>query len=110
MSGIFEEGNMRRILEQYIPDGETLLAGIHAAAKESVVKCVYGKCVRTENRLVPDEKGGVIAINKKKCFITMKNGSYFKLILPKLGGLGGGMPHHTEYRDKIIAWLGGRNA
>ena len=44
-----------------------------------------------------------------KCFITMKNGSYFKLMLPKLGGLGGGMPHHTEYRDAIIAQLGESN-
>lgn len=42
-----------------------------------------------------------------KCFITMKNGSYFKLMLPKLGGLNGGMPHHAEYRDAIIARLGG---
>lgn len=41
-----------------------------------------------------------------KCFLNMKNGSYFKLMLPKLGGLGGGMPHHAEYRDMIIERLG----
>lgn len=40
-----------------------------------------------------------------KCFITMKNGSYFRLMFPKLGGLGGGMPNHAEYRDMIIKRL-----
>lgn len=42
-----------------------------------------------------------------KCFITMKNGSLLKLMLPKLGGVGGGMPHHKEYREMIISRLGG---
>ncbi len=40
-----------------------------------------------------------------KCFIAMKNGSYFRIMFPKLGGLGGGMPHHAEYRDMIIKRL-----
>ena len=40
-----------------------------------------------------------------KCFITMKNGNYFKLMFPKLGGLGNGMPHHAQYRDAIIERL-----
>ena len=180
---IFDEANMRQILEQYIPDGETLLAGIHAISKETNVTGVFGKCVRMANGFIPDENGGIIALNKRKyssydiylgitqyslvvaeceknsyyyqfddgsnvsksdiqevtadilfddigtcfplsdiqsceikngwmgsvkCFIKMKNGSYFKLMLPKLGGLGGDMPHHTEYRNAIIARLGGR--
>ncbi len=42
-----------------------------------------------------------------KCRLMMKDGSSFKLLLPKLGGLGGGMPHHKEYREAIIARLGG---
>lgn len=180
MSEIFDEKNMRRSLEKYIPDGETLLAGIHAAAKESMVKGVFGKCICTENKLIPDENGKTVSLVKKKysaydvylgitqsfliitdceyyrhlyqfddtsnvneadiqevtteilladigtcypltdiksceikngwmgsvkCFLTMKNGSYFKLIFPKLGGLGGDMPHHTQYREAIIARL-----
>ncbi len=184
MSEIFDEENMRRALEEHIPDGETLLAGIHAVAKETNVTCLFGGGVCTESGLIPDENGGIIALNKKKystydiylgitqsflilvecernsyyyqidndpdgdeadiqevvaaipfvdigtcfpladiqsceikkgwmgsvkCFITMKNGSYFKLILPKMGGLGGGMPHHTEYREAIIARLRGGN-
>lgn len=182
MSEIFSEVNMRRILEEYIPDGETLLAGIHAISKEAMATGAFGKCVCMEDRLVPDENGGIIVLTKKKyatcdiyvgitqfsliiaecernqhlyefddkpdvreadiqevtseifladigtcypladiqscrikkgwmgsvnCFLTMKNGSYFKLVLPKLGGVGGGMPHHAEYREAIIARLGG---
>ncbi len=42
-----------------------------------------------------------------KCFITMKNGSSFKLLLPKLGGVGGGMPNHAKYREAIIERLSG---
>ena len=53
---------------------------------------------------VRDKKGMEGSV---KCHITMKNGSYFKLLLPKLGGLGGGMPHHAEYLQAIIARLGG---
>ena len=182
MPDIFDEKNMMQTLGKYIPDGETLSAGIHAISKETNITGVFGNCVRTESRLVPDEKGGLVALEKKKyctydvyigitqysiiiadcernsyyyefdddpdvgeadvqdvgsdifltdigtcfaltdiqdceikkgwmgsvkCFIKMKNGSSFKLVFPKLGGLGGGMPHHTEYRDAIIARLGG---
>lgn len=181
MSEIFEESNMRQILGKYIPDGETLLAGIHAASKETNIEGVFGKCLCVEEGLIPNESGGAVALKKKKyagydvyigitqhfllitecernryyyefdyepdvsgaeiqevtaalpfsdigtcfpladiqsceikkgwmgsvkCFITMKNGSYFKLIFPKLAGLGGGMPHHAEYRETILARLG----
>ncbi len=44
-----------------------------------------------------------------KCNITMKNGDYFKLMFPKRGGLGGGMPHHEKYREDIIARLSEHN-
>ena len=40
-----------------------------------------------------------------KCQITMQNGSQLKLMLPKLGGAGGGMPNHAKYREDIIACL-----
>lgn len=184
MSEIFDEANMRQVLGKHILDGETLLAGIHAVAKETSVTSVFGNCVYTESGLIPDENGGVIALNKKKystydiyfgitqaffviaecekcryyyqfddepdareediqevtseisfedigtcfpladiqsceikkgwmgsvkCLITMKNGSYFKLMFPKLAGLGGNMPHHAKYREAIIARLGGKN-
>lgn len=183
-TAIFSETNMRQALEKYIPDGETLLAGIHAISKETVIKVIFSNCARTGNGLVPYENGGIIVNKEKyagydlyigitqyslvitecernkyyyqfedipgvrgdniqevtseilftdigkcfpladiksceikngwlgsvKCFITMKNGSYFKLMFPKFGGVGGGMPHHTQYREAIIARLGGRKA
>lgn len=183
-TAIFSETNMRKALEKYIPDGETLLAGIHAISKETVIKVIFGNCARTGNGLVPCENGGIIVNKEKyagydvyigitqyslvitecernryfyqfedipgvhgenvrevasellftdigkcfpladiksceikngwlgsvKCFIKMKNGSYFKLMFPKFGGVGGGMPHHTQYREAIIARLGERNA
>ena len=42
------------------------MAGIHAVSKESNVAGVFGKCVRTESGLIPDENGGTIALDKKK--------------------------------------------
>lgn len=43
------------------------------------------------------------------CMITLKNGSFFKIQLPKRGGLGNGMPHHAEYREAILACLNDKN-
>lgn len=184
MSEIFDEMNMRNALAGHIPDGETLLAGIHAVAKETEARGVFGKCVRTQSKLLPDANGSTVALSKTKystydvylgitrscmviaeceendylyrfedapdtrgayirevtseidladigtcfpladiqscelkkgwmgsikCSITMKDGSYLKLMLPKLGGLGGGMPHHTQYREAIVARLSGHS-
>jgi len=180
MSDIFDEATMHRVLGKYIPNGETLLAGIHAIAKETKVTGVFANGVCGEDRLIPEASGGLLALSKEKystydvylgltssslviaecernryyyqfedepdveeedirevtaaipladigtcfpladiqscalqkgwmgsvrCFLTMKNGSYFKLLFPKRGGLGGGMPHHTEYREAMIARL-----
>ena len=182
MSEIFDEGNMRRVLGEHIPEGEVLEAGIHGISQETRIKGIFGKCIYMEDKLIPDEKGRIITLDKKKCssydvyigitrnvlviagcernsylyelddapdgsendmqkitsevlladigtcypltdiqscqfkkgwmgsvkcFLTMKNGSSFKLVLPKLGGVGGGMPHHAEYREAIIKRLGG---
>lgn len=41
------------------------------------------------------------------CAITLNDGSFLKLQMPKRGGLGGGMPRHAEYREKILACLNG---
>ena len=39
------------------------------------------------------------------CSVTLKNGDFLKLQLPKLGGVSGGMPHHPEDREAILARL-----
>ena len=36
MSEIFDEGNMRRVLGEHIPEGEVLEAGIHGISQEPV--------------------------------------------------------------------------
>lgn len=62
-----------------------------------------GQCFSfTDIQSVHFNKGMMGAI---KCDITLKNGSYFKLLLPKIGGIGTGMPHHSEYRDILIEKL-----
>lgn len=53
------------------------------------------------------KKGLMGAVN---CSLFMENGSYFKLLLPKRGGLGGGMPHHEAYREAILAALEEKDA
>ena len=39
------------------------------------------------------------------CAVTLRDGGFLKLQLPKRGGLGGGMPRHAEYREAILTWL-----
>ena len=144
MSNIFDEGNMMRILGNYIPEGETLSAGVHGITlqvnkKKSsrfdvyigitgnyliVAECnehkyleeIYG--FRDRRKSVAEDVAPCFPLEdiqscviKKSilgavnCSVTLKNGNFLKLQLPKLGGLGGGMPHHAEYREKIIARL-----
>lgn len=43
MSEIFDETNMRRILGKHIPEGETLLAGIHGISQEVQIKRHFWK-------------------------------------------------------------------
>ncbi len=179
MAGIFDEGLMRETLGRYIPDGESLEAGIHAVSRETSIVAVFGKCVYAGDRLRRAENGGALVLRKKKyapydvylgvtqsylliaqceenkylydfdavsdaqaqplaadlpladvgtcfpladiqdceikkgimgsvkCTVTMKDGSRFKLMLPKLGGVGGGMPNHAQYRAAILARLSG---
>ena len=182
MSDIFDEENMSRALEKYVPEGETLIAGIHAVAKEIERDLLFENCILEEDRLIPAGESGqdILVIKKKyascdiylgitqtalvftecekerwyyefvdaeraieahkdgaelaseillsdigkcvslssirgfeikngmfgskKCNITLIGG-HLKLLFPKLGGVGGGMPHYSEYKEKIIARL-----
>lgn len=63
---ICTEVSMRQTLSKYIPIEESLVAGIYATVQESKVTAVFGKCRCLEGRLVPDENGGVVALNKEK--------------------------------------------
>lgn len=61
-----------------------------------------GKCIGLSNIKDFQIKNGMLG--SKKCSITLKDG-HLKLLVPKLGGVGGGMPHYAEYKEKIIARL-----
>lgn len=65
-----------------------------------------GTCFPLADILSCEIKKGMMG--SMKCFITMKNGSYFKLMFPKLGGVGGGMPHHAQHREAILQKLARR--
>ena len=39
------------------------------------------------------------------CSLTMRDGGFIKLQMPKRAGLGGGMPNHLANREKILACL-----
>lgn len=180
MSSIFDEKTMIQYLEQRIPKGETLIAGIHGIGIASEIKQVFVNCILIGEQLIPEKNGSTLEISKCKysksdvyigitqhylilsecesymhlyefndhpdlngtvaeelhttiavqdvgscfpldeirkcvvkkgwmgsfnCSITMKNGNFLKLMLPKFGGMGGGMPHHAQYREAILARL-----
>ncbi len=70
---------------------------------EDILLTDVGKCFRLADIQNCNFKKGMMG--SVNCTITMKNGDYFKLILPESGGLGGGMPRHAEYREAIMARL-----
>ena len=71
--------------------------------KRKTVAEEVGTCfLLTEIESCVIKKGILGAVN---CSITWKNGNFLKLQMPKLAGLGGGMPHHAKYREMIIARL-----
>lgn len=41
-------------------------------------------------------------IGAYNCTVDLLNGDQLKIMLPRLGGLGGGMPNHARYRDAIV--------
>lgn len=71
MSEIFDETNMRRILGKHIPEGETLLAGIHGISQEVQIRGIFGKCIRTEDKLIPDEKGASLHWTRERILLMM---------------------------------------
>lgn len=70
---------------------------------EEIFLCDIGKCFPLENIESLQAKNAMAG--SMKWVITLKNGGYFKLMIPKNGDLGGGMPRHQEYRDAILEAL-----
>ncbi|MGN0641429.1 MAG: hypothetical protein ACI4JT_10830 [Oscillospiraceae bacterium] len=192
MSEIFDESNMQNRLGEYVPEGETLAAGIHVVNKELHIFRYYQNCVPEGDKLywLDDVEPKVLQATKSKfatddlyigitqnyfivatctpntkflykfdfvdnsephelestenfvnrdgiapridlrdighifklsditkcefkkgmfgsvkCDLEFKDKSTFKLMFPKKAGLGNGMPHHEEFKEKIIAAL-----
>jgi len=176
MAGIFDEENMRAVLGQYLPQGETLEAGVHCVGLNVRFRQLFRGAAVIDGAVVPRENGPTIMLTKGKyarfdaylglsqsyllfatceqepwgykveksdgagltpldrtiplteiaaciplahvsgfeqkkgivgsvnCRITLQNGE-MKLMIPKRGGLGNGMPHYAEYRETILARL-----
>lgn len=68
MAGIFDEENMKVRLGQYIPKGETLLAGIHCVNKELHVFRYYQNGVAHEDKVyqIDDVEPKVLKVAKSK--------------------------------------------
>lgn len=77
-------------------------ADIQNVTSEILLNDIGTRFLFTDIQSCTVKNGMMGAIN---CTITMKNGDYFKLLLPKTSGMLGGMPEHLEYRDAIIAQL-----
>lgn len=68
MSGIFDENNMKDRLGNYIPEGETLLAGIHCVNKELHIFRYYQNSVPHEDRVfkLEDVEPKILQVSKSK--------------------------------------------
>ena len=66
MSEIFDEGNMRRVLGRAYPGGGSSGGRYPWDIPGNPYKGIFGKCTYMEDKLVPDEKGRVIVVQKEK--------------------------------------------
>ncbi len=68
MTGIFDEKNMKERLEKHIPEGETLLAGIHCVNKEPHIFRYYQNSVPHEDKVyqLDDAEPKVLQVVKSK--------------------------------------------
>ncbi len=64
--GIYDEERMRKTLEKYIPDGETLENGIFAMGQGVCTTTVFGHCVCKEGMLVPCAEDTLLSVKKNK--------------------------------------------
>lgn len=64
--GIMDEKAMWQALQKYLPEGETLEAGICGIGLQTNVRQVFGKCVLAGKRLLADENGTTLRVSKSK--------------------------------------------
>lgn len=61
-----DETEMQKRLSKYVPEGETLEAGIYAKATESFINATYRKCDFRGMKLVRDESKEFFSMEKRK--------------------------------------------
>lgn len=66
MAGIFDENKMLQALGTYIPEGETLIAGIHCACNKMEIIRLFKNCNCTEDMFIPNENGAAFQLRKAK--------------------------------------------
>lgn len=64
--GTQDERKMRESLSRYLPQGETLIAGVCALGKKTEFIQVFGKCMLDDDKLIPSENGAAISVKKCK--------------------------------------------
>lgn len=64
--GMRDDKNMQKAFHAYLPDGETITAGIYAVGKSSEFNQTFGKCFLEDDLLLPGENGTTIAVKKVK--------------------------------------------
>ena len=96
-------------LETHLSVGEnhTIVGLVGDTSRVDIESILALDIVEMVQRIQEPYKNANRKFHEQDTVITLKNGAFLKLLLPKRGGLGGGMPHHEEYREKIIARLSG---
>lgn len=70
--------------------------------EDTVLLRDIGHCFKRSDIVKCEFKNNIFGA---KCNLKFRDNSMFKLLLPKRAGLGKGMPHHAEYRERIIDGL-----
>lgn len=65
-TGVFDVNNMNEKLNEYLPQGETIIASVSAISKERIVKAAYDKCVVLDRFITPTPDGDTVYLSKEK--------------------------------------------
>lgn len=64
--GIFEEKNIMQALEKYLPERETLTAGVKGVGLEVSILQIFKNCIFDGEKIIPSENGKMLQVNKRK--------------------------------------------
>ena len=64
---VISKENMMEVLGKYLPEGETILAGVHGICSEARMRQIVGGCVNTGIWFEPSENGKTYLVEMRKC-------------------------------------------